>query len=67
VLGSGDPVKRLRQRLDAGESASGLGGLARRALEQGLALPVEKLGYELRYDPHYRHTGYEFLRALRRG
>jgi hypothetical protein len=22
---------------------------------------------KLRYDPHYRHTAYEFLRALRRG
>lgn len=67
VLGSGDPVKRLRERLDAGDSASELGGLARRALEQSLALPVEKLGYEIRYDPHQRHTGYAFLRALRRG
>jgi hypothetical protein len=51
VLGSGDPVTRLRERLDAGESASGLGGLARRALEEGLALPLEKLGYEAPLRP----------------
>jgi hypothetical protein len=67
VFGSAEPVKRLKERLDAGESADGLGGDARRALEQALAVPVEKLGYEMRYDPQYRHTGYEFLRALRKG
>lgn len=67
VLVEGSPREQLRVALAEGRAASALGGLARVALEQGLSLPLEKLGLELRYDPLARHGAHEYLLALRRG
>jgi hypothetical protein len=59
------PLEQLRRRLAAGDAASQLGGLARRALEHELARPVEKLRLKLPYqhDPHY--SAADFLGALK--
>jgi hypothetical protein len=67
VISDGDAREQLRVRLAEGRSAAELGGLARVALEQGLSLPLEKLGLEIRYDPLGRHSAHEYLVALRRG
>jgi len=67
VLAEGNVRERLRVCLSEGRSASELGGLARVALEQGLSLPLEKLGLEIRYDPLARYSAHEYLVALRRG
>jgi len=67
VLVEGGPREQLRARLAEGRSAIELGGLARVALEQGLSLPLEKLGLEIRYDPLSRYSAYDYLQALRRG
>lgn len=67
IFVEGSTREQLRTRLDEGRSASELGGLARVALEQGLSLPLEKLGLEIRYDPHGRYSAHELLVALRRG
>lgn len=63
----GDAVRQLRDRLSAGRQASELGGLARRALEESLSRPLEKLRYPIRHDPHGRYSAQELLIALRRG
>jgi hypothetical protein len=67
VLAEGNTREQLRARLAEGRSASELGGMARIALEQGLALPLEKLGLEIRYDPLGRYSAHDLLVALRRG
>ena len=67
IVVEGSPREQLRARLEAGRSASELGGLARVALEQGLSFPLEKLCLEIRYDPLRRYSAYEYLQALRRG
>lgn len=67
VIEDGDARELLRVRLAEGRSAAELGGLARVALEQGLSLPLEKLGLEIRFDPLGRHSAHEYLVALRRG
>lgn len=67
VLADGSPREQLSVALREGRAATTLGGLARAALEQGLTLPLEKLGLELRYDPHARYGAHEYLVALRRG
>jgi hypothetical protein len=67
VLVEGSPREQLRARLAEGRSAIELGGFARVALEQGLSVPLEKLGLEIRYDPLTRYTAYDYLQALRRG
>lgn len=66
-LSDGDPRVALRERLDEGAVAMEVAHLARRALEQGLATPLWKLGYEIRYDPDQRYSAYDYLSALRRG
>lgn len=67
VLSEGEPLNRLAQELAAGAAASGLGGLARAALEQGLSRPLAKLGYKIAYDPAQRYTAFDYLHALRAG
>ena len=67
VLVEGGPREQLRARLAEGRSAIELGGFARVALEQGLSLPLEKLGLEIRHDPLSRYSAYNYLQALRRG
>lgn len=67
VISDGDPLTRLRERLEAGQSASDLGGLARVVVEEGLARPLHKLGYRVRYDPQGRHSAWELFTELRRG
>ena len=65
TIADAHPLEQLRGRLTAGDAASQLGGIARRALERELSRPVEKLGLKLPYqrDPH--HTSSDFLGALR--
>jgi hypothetical protein len=65
VFADGDASAQLRSRLDSGEAASQLGGLARVALERALARPVRKLGLDIRYDARGRYSAYDYLRALR--
>ena len=67
ILSEGDPLKRLMERLDAGESASDLGGLARVALERGLSRPVERLGLPIRFDRRQLYSAPEYLDALQKG
>jgi hypothetical protein len=67
VIVEGDPLRRLRQRLDAGEGAAELGSIAREALESGLAQPLERLQYPIEYRAQARYTGKEYLIALRKG
>ena len=67
TLSEGDPLKRLKARLEAGETASDLGGLARVALERGLSRPLERLGLAIRFDRRGRHTATEYLDALQKG
>ena len=58
------PLKRLTERLAAGEAADELGGLARQALEQALELPVRQLGLKIRHDPKNVYAADEYRRAL---
>ena len=67
ILSEGDPLKRLTERLDAGESASDLGGLARVALERGLSRPLERLGLPIRFDRRQLYSAPEYLDALQTG
>ena len=67
VLSEGDPLKRLKQRLDNGEAAADLGSLARFALERGLSRPLERLGLPIRFDRHQLHSAPEYLDALQKG
>jgi hypothetical protein len=67
IFADGNSRELLRARLAEGRSAAELGGLARVALEQGLSLPLEKLGLEIRFDPLGRYSAHEYLVALRRG
>jgi len=60
-------VARLRARLDQGESAGELGGLARLAIEEALERPVQKLGLPIRHDPSNSYTAEEYRRTLIRG
>lgn len=57
-------VERLRKRLDAGEPAEELGGLARQAIEEALERPVRKLGLKIRHDPTNTYAADEYRRAL---
>ena len=66
-LKAADPLDLLVQRLDDGEAAAGLGGLARVALEQCLREPVERLRFQIRYDSHGRWSAADYLQALRAG
>ncbi len=67
VLSEGDPLKRLKDRLDAGEAAIDLGSLARFALERGLSRPLERLGLPIRFDRRSRYSAREYLDALQKG
>jgi hypothetical protein len=67
VLGDADPLRRLKARLDAGETALDLGGLARVALERSLSRPLERLGLPIRHDPRSRFSSSEYLDALQDG
>lgn len=66
VITDGDPLAQLRARLNAGDAASQLGGIARRALEHELSRPVERLELKLRYQRNPRYTAADFLGALQR-
>ncbi|MCY4085397.1 MAG: hypothetical protein OXG37_00555 [Actinomycetia bacterium] len=67
TLSEGDPLRRLKDRLDAGETASDLGGLARLALERGLSRPLERLHLAIRFRRNGRHAAIEYLDALLEG
>lgn len=63
-FGPSDMRARLRERLDAGEPAEELGGLARQAIEEALERPVRKMGLKIRHDPTNNYTADEYRRAL---
>jgi recombinational DNA repair ATPase RecF len=63
-FGSGSMRKRLKERLDAGEPAEELGGLARQAIEEALERPVRRLGLQIRHDPSNLYSADEYRRAL---
>ena len=63
-FGSANLRTRLRQKLDAGEPAEELGGLARLAIEQALERPVRKLGLKIRHDPFNVYAAAEYRQAL---
>lgn len=65
TVDDGNPLAQLRRRVAAGEAASQLGGLARRALENELAKPVEKLKLKLPYQRDPRYTAADLLGALK--
>jgi len=67
ILSEGDPLKRLEARLDAGEAAIDLGGLARFALERALSRPLERLGLPIRFDRRSLYSAPEYLDALQKG
>lgn len=67
VLVEGSAGEQLEKGLTAGKAPSELAGLARVALEQGLSRPLEKLGFEIRYDPFGRYTAGDYLVALQSG
>jgi hypothetical protein len=64
TFGPSDMRARLRERLDAGEPAEELGGLARQAIEAALERPVGKMGLRIRHDPTNGYTADEYRRAL---
>lgn len=64
VFGDGGARARLRDRLQNGEAADELGGLARQAVEQALEQPVRKLGLRIRHDPTNTYSADEYRRAL---
>jgi exonuclease VII small subunit len=66
-LVEGDPLKRLRERLDEGHSADELGSIAREAFEAEISKPLEPLKYSIEYHSNGRYTGMDYLIALRRG
>jgi hypothetical protein len=66
-LVEGDPLTRLRERLDEGHSADELGSLAREALEAEISKPLERLKYSIEYRSNGRYTGMDYLIALRKG
>jgi hypothetical protein len=65
TIADGEPLEQLRKRLAAGDAASQLGGIARRALEHELARPVERLGLKLPFYRNPRYTAADFLNALK--
>jgi len=67
VLAQGEPLARLKERLEQGDSASELGSIARQALESELARPLEKLRYPIEYHSNGVYTGMDYLIALRKG
>jgi DNA repair exonuclease SbcCD ATPase subunit len=66
-LASGDPLQRLDELLDEGRSADELGGIGREAFEAEISKPLEPLEYLIEYHDNGRHTGMDYLKALRRG
>jgi hypothetical protein len=64
VFGESDVRGRLRQRIQAGEAADELGGLARQAIEQALERPIRQLGLKIRHDPTNTYSAEEYRRAL---
>jgi hypothetical protein len=63
-FGSGSMRARLKQKLDAGEPAPELGGLARQAVEEALERPIRKLGLKIRHDPQNVYSAEEYRQAL---
>jgi AAA domain len=64
VFGESNVRGRLRERLQAGDAADELGGLARQAIEQALERPVRRLGLKIRHDPANTYSADEYRRAL---
>lgn len=64
TFGPGNTRARLRERLDSGEPAEELGGLARQAMEEALERPVGKMGLKIRHDPTNGYAADEYRRAL---
>ncbi len=67
TFGPSDMRARLRERLDRGEPAEELGGLARQAIEEALERPVGKMGLKIRHDPANGYSADEYRRALVEG
>lgn len=63
-FGSANMRVRLKEKLDAGEPAEELGGLARQAIEEALERPVRRMGLKIRHDPGNIYTADEYRRAL---
>ncbi len=66
-FGSGSMRARLKEKLDAGEPAPELGGLARQAIEEALERPLRKLGLKIRHDPQNVYSAEEYRQALVEG
>jgi recombinational DNA repair ATPase RecF len=63
-FGPGEMRARLKERLDAGEPAEELGGMARLAIEEAMERPIQKMGLKIRYDRDNVYTADEYRRAL---
>jgi hypothetical protein len=63
-LDEAEPRKRLARRLQDGEAADEMGGLARQAMERALERPVRKLGLKIRHDLTNTYAAEEYRRAL---
>jgi len=63
-FGPGEMRTRLKERLDAGEPAEELGGMARLAIEEALERPIQKMGLKIRYDRDNGYPADEYRRAL---
>jgi hypothetical protein len=66
-FGSGSMRARLKEKLDAGEPAPELGGLARQTMEEALERPLRKLGLKIRHDPQNVYSAEEYRHALVEG
>jgi hypothetical protein len=67
IIDDAEPLQRLKTRLNAGDTGSDLGGLARIALERELVRPLERLALPIRYDRRLSHSAREYLDALLAG
>ena len=63
-FGPGDMRARLNERLNTGEPAEELGGMARLAIEEALERPIQKMGLKIRHDRNNGYTADEYRRAL---
>jgi recombinational DNA repair ATPase RecF len=66
-FGAGSMRARLEEKLDAGEPAAELGGLARQAIEEALERPLRRMGLKIRHDPQSVYSAEEYRQALIEG
>lgn len=62
-----DPIQQIKKRLEAGVSASQLGGQGRVALERTMSRVLDKLSLPIRYNSMGRYSAKELLVALTSG